>query len=548
MSLLPHSFRTRLALFFGGLTLLVGGSLYFYIEQVLTTQLVLERGKAMHAQASAVAAVIADNLRERQREIDLLAQTPLYRRSPLSSPDIARNLQSLQSSYPQYSWVGVADAEGKVLAATGGLLVGGNVKARPWFVAGLQGSFTGDLHEAVLLAKLLPRAEGLGPPRFIDFAAPIRDDAGGVRGVLGAHADWKWVADVIGVIVPENHRVAQTDIYILSADGRIIHPDLGDAQPKLPAQLSTQQGHALSHWEDGVRYLSAMVAVPGIGPAEVLGWRVVIRQPEAVALASLHALQQHLIIFGIAAALIFMALTFAIATLMSRNLEKVASYAREIEQGGDPAQITLYSTTSEVRHLFNALRSMAAKLLDSQHDLERKVDERTAELAEANEELRRIARRDGLTGLYNRFAANEALLSEFQRMQRTGVAYAILLMDIDYFKRVNDTYGHEVGDLALQGVAAILHGTVRVTDFVARYGGEEFLVILPATGLQDAIAVAEKVRAAVAAIPAPGSGSATISIGVAMADKQQASECEAVALADQNLYRAKEGGRNRVVG
>jgi len=548
MTILPRSFRTRLALLFGGLTLLVGGPVYFYIEHVLTTELVLERSKAMHALANSVAAVIADNLRERQREIDLLAQTPLYRRAPLNSPDIARNLQGLQASYPQYSWVGVADTAGKVQSATGGLLVGASVKARPWFVAGLQGSFTGDLHEAVLLAKMLPRAEGLGPPRFIDFAAPVLDDAGQVRGVLGAHADWAWVADVIAVIVPESHRMRDADIYILSSDGQIIHPDLADTEPHMPPRQLMQQGHVLAQWADGVRYLSAMVPVPGQGVAKELGWKVVIRLPEKVALASLHALQARLLAFGIAVAIAFMLLSYLLASFLSRNIEQVAGYARAIENGGDLAAIRLRAGTSEVHSLLDALRSMAGKLLASQHELERKVEERTAELAQANEELRRLARRDALTGLHNRFAANETLESEFRRMQRSGVGYAVLLVDIDYFKRVNDTYGHEVGDLALQGVAAILRSTLRATDFVARFGGEEFLALLPATGLNDALAVAEKVRLAVATIPAPGSGSATISIGVAVAEKHHANENEAIQLADKNLYAAKDGGRNRVVG
>lgn len=159
-----------------------------------------------------------------------------------------------------------------------------------------------------------------------------------------------------------------------------------------------------------------------------------------------------------------------------------------------------------------------------------------------------LSLRDPLTGLANRRQFQAVLEREIDRVTRSGEAALLLMLDIDHFKRVNDTYGHEVGDLALQGVAAILRTTLRTTDFVARFGGEEFLALLPATGLNDALAVAEKVRTAVATIPAPGSGSATISIGVAVAEKQHADESEAVLLADKNLYAAKEGGRNRVVG
>lgn len=546
--MLPDSFRSRLALLFGGLALLIGGPVYFYIEHVLSEQLVVERGKAIHSLATSVAAVLAENLRERQREIDLLAQSPLYRRSDLSSQDLTRSLERLQAYFPRYSWLGVADADGTVRAATGNLLVGVSVKQRPWFNAALRGSFTGDLHEAVLLAKLLPSDPGAGPPRFVDFAAPIYQPDGKLRGVLGAHANWAWVGDVIKVIVPPANGQAR-EIFIVDRDGKVIYPDQGEHSIRIPETLSDSRPFTLGHWDDSTRYLSSLVPVPAKAPAEQLQWRVLIRQPEAVALASLHAIQERLVFFGLLAAGALMVLTYGLASLLSLNLEKLAGFARDIEHGADPAAFSLpVSTTSEVQHLFDALRSMAGKLLNSQHALERTVSERTAELEKANQELRRLARRDALTGLHNRFAANEVLQAEFRRMQRSGIHYAVLLIDIDYFKRVNDTYGHEVGDLMLQGVAAILLGNLRATDFVARFGGEEFLALLPATGPHEAIQVAEKVRVAIASIPAPGAGSATVSIGVAVADMADSDETLVVLRADEHLYRAKEGGRNRVVG
>ena len=123
-----------------------------------------------------------------------------------------------------------------------------------------------------------------------------------------------------------------------------------------------------------------------------------------------------------------------------------------------------------------------------------------------------------------------------------------MLIDIDYFKRVNDTYGHETGDMVLQRVAALLQSAVRVTDFVARLGGEEFLLILPATELAGALVIGEKVRAAVAENVLPVVGQVTISIGVAPAQASDTNEDQAVRIADQCLYRAKAQGRNQVVG
>ncbi len=178
-------------------------------------------------------------------------------------------------------------------------------------------------------------------------------------------------------------------------------------------------------------------------------------------------------------------------------------------------------------------------------ELEEKVAARTAELALANAELLRISRHDVLTGLHNRLAANERLHGEFVAMKRSGNPYAVLLMDIDLFKRVNDTHGHAVGDQVLKRVAQALEATLRESDFVARYGGEEFLAVLPATGPVAACLVAEKLRQAVESAPYPIAGPITLSLGVALADPAQPDEDTAVREADDALYEAKRAGRNQ---
>jgi diguanylate cyclase (GGDEF)-like protein/PAS domain S-box-containing protein/hemerythrin-like metal-binding protein len=191
-------------------------------------------------------------------------------------------------------------------------------------------------------------------------------------------------------------------------------------------------------------------------------------------------------------------------------------------------------------------RAMEAQIRELNVNLESTVVARTAELARANEGLRRLARRDALTELPNRLAANERLHSEFISMKRLDTAYAVLMIDIDFFKRVNDTHGHAVGDQVLQRVAQVLRLTLRESDFIARFGGEEFIALLPATELAAATRVAEKIRQAVEAAPDPTAGTLTLSVGVAIAHHEQASEKEAVLDADNALYFAKNQGRNQV--
>ena len=191
-------------------------------------------------------------------------------------------------------------------------------------------------------------------------------------------------------------------------------------------------------------------------------------------------------------------------------------------------------------------RAMEQHVLQLNAELESKVEARTAALAQANQELHHQARHDALIGLPNRMAANERLHGEFLLLKRSHPPYALLLLDIDHFKQVNDSLGHEAGDRVLRGVAQRLRASLRDSDFLARWGGEEFLALLPATDLTEACLVAEKMRLAVEQAPDPVAGRITLSIGVAMASLDHLGEDEAVRLADLRLYEAKKAGRNRI--
>ena len=186
-----------------------------------------------------------------------------------------------------------------------------------------------------------------------------------------------------------------------------------------------------------------------------------------------------------------------------------------------------------------------ARKVYRQH-LEQQVAERTEALMQANQELQRLAHQDALTKLPNRLAANERLRQEFLRLKRTGSPYCVLMMDIDHFKSINDTYGHETGDHVLEHFAATLAGTLRATDFVARFGGEEFIALMPDTEIAGAMVTAEKIRNAIQAESFPVVGRVTVSIGVGLARAEDANEDATVRRADSALYSSKKDGRNRV--
>lgn len=162
------------------------------------------------------------------------------------------------------------------------------------------------------------------------------------------------------------------------------------------------------------------------------------------------------------------------------------------------------------------------------------------------ERLRKIAIRDELTGLYNRNYFETIIGDEMDQADRYGSPLSMLLLDLDYFKQVNDTWGHPAGDDLLKQTAQIIERSIRGTDILVRFGGEELVIVLPQTALDGAVAAAEKIRAAKAMSHHPVTGTQTVSIGVAERMKSESLR-HWYRRVDEALYRAKESGRNCVV-
>jgi len=221
----------------------------------------------------------------------------------------------------------------------------------------------------------------------------------------------------------------------------------------------------------------------------------------------------------------------------------------------------LITSRDAVEHVVMGLRSGADDYLPkpvmepellARLNTGKRLVEMESSLRAANEENRRLSITDALTGVYNRRYLMEQLQRELERAIRYGRPLSILLCDVDHFKKVNDTWGHQMGDEVLVQYAKRLRGSLRDTDWIARYGGEEFVVVLPETGLDAATLVAERCRRDIANSPLQTSDQGlpiTASFGVS--GWQQAPPSEAIvdmliAAADSGVYSSKSGGRNRV--
>jgi diguanylate cyclase (GGDEF)-like protein len=194
--------------------------------------------------------------------------------------------------------------------------------------------------------------------------------------------------------------------------------------------------------------------------------------------------------------------------------------------------------------------SAFATVAELSRDLEKRVDERTAELQDERNKLAKIAIEDDLTGLYNRRYSLEYLKSEFYRFSRYGAVFSVLIIDLDHFKKVNDTYGHLAGDTLLREIGSVLKAMMRMSDVCGRFGGEEFIIVLPGTGMDAAAALAEKIRARIEALELTAGDSrysVSCSIGLSQANGADGNYNVVLQRADSALYAAKDRGRNRVV-
>ena len=161
------------------------------------------------------------------------------------------------------------------------------------------------------------------------------------------------------------------------------------------------------------------------------------------------------------------------------------------------------------------------------------------------ERFKHLAETDRLTGLFNKGKFNEVLKKEIERAKRYKRPLSLIIFDIDRFKRINDTYGHKVGDEVLRELAKVIKSIIRKTDFLVRWGGEEFVILAPETDLDGALKLAEKLRQTVEKHQFPTVKNVTISLGVAQYIDEETPE-EFIIRADTALYKAKENGRNRV--
>lgn len=355
---------------------------------------------------------------------------------------------------------------------------------------------------------------------------PIHSPTGEFLGVVGGSV-YLEQHGVLHSLIGE-HQFQTAFAFVADDNHRLLyHPDhrrIGEelsSSATVDAALRGEAGGMEAINYQGIPMLAGFAEVPNAR------WAVVTQQPRDEALAPVKVMMRDMLIGMIPAGVVGLAVILLGAMLITRPLRQLSDQATHL---ADPEAATRINA---IRAWYAEAAAIRQALIAGVQLLHQKITG-----------LRRAADTDPLTGLANRRAMNAALA----QWDDNGQPYALLALDIDHFKRVNDTFGHDVGDVALQHVAAAIADSARDNDLPCRAGGEEFCLLLPNANLDAARRIAERIRARIAGMPIEGVGNLTISIGVAATSAGTPAAAAILKRADEHLYEAKRQGRNRVEG
>jgi diguanylate cyclase (GGDEF)-like protein len=457
--------------------------------------------------------------------------------------DLRDYLESVMGHYRAYESLFVVDLQGRVVAGTSdeGLERWGQE-----LLAGtpLRGPVVSPLH----------RSERLNRPTLL-ILQDIQGRAGHVIGYFVARVDLREVETLLraGAEVDPS-----PDFWLLDGRGRILlragslveRPGEEAFSAPLPAPASAP---AATVGEARLPQLGP--SVYGIQPLRgALEGSLAATVAVSAAYKPLDEARTRLLKIALPALLLLLAGTFLVARRLLRPIERLSEGAARVATGDLDVHLPVQGN-DELTDLTRAFNEMARRIREGRASLEEVHDDLTRaneDLEKSNRQLEELARTDGLTGLFNRRHFQQRLDSIMEKSAAEDQPFSLLLFDLDHFKQYNDRWGHTEGDAELRRVAAQVLRAVRSTDEAFRYGGEELAVLLPACPKEQAVRVAEKIRATVAAGPQKQGRfgvrtTTTVSIGVATFPEDGRVARGLVDTADAALYEAKAAGRDRVV-
>ncbi len=393
----------------------------------------------------------------------------------------------------------------------------------------------GQVLSSVGARQALSRREPLVSPTYIGaneqllvlVSAPIFNRQGDYLGYVGG-AIYLQRQNVLHSLLGVHYHRDGSYIYVVDGQGQLIyHEDTERIGQDVSANPVVQKVIAGGEGAQRVVNTRGIEMLAGYAHVPAAQWGVVAQRPLADTLSELDGLvwssMLHAVPFTLASLLVF----WWLATLIARPLRELSAIAKSMDNADAPARI------EEVPGWYYEAKRLRKAMLGGVRLLHQKVGQLSQENAT-----------DPLTGLTNRRGLQLCL----DTWHAEGRAFAVLALDIDHFKRINDTFGHDTGDAVLQFFAQQMRRCARTSDLLCRSGGEEFIMLLPEVSYEEALRIAQRLCDHVAATASPTGEPITISIGIARHPDQATSVAGVLKEADQALYAAKRTGRNRVVG
>jgi diguanylate cyclase (GGDEF)-like protein len=377
----------------------------------------------------------------------------------------------------------------------------------------------------------------------IVIAQPIRTTNEQLVGVLVAKLNFH----TISRILMKYARGEIGELYLITQDGFLLVSSHSISAEFLKTKMLHNTTQRLFSQEGEPHAYLSYHNQPVVGALKrisELGWGVVAEKQRAKAYAQIVRLR-NLTLALVVALLFLIGLTaYFLSLSLVRPINRLTSGAGKVASGDLDVDVPVGSR-SEVGYLTEVFNDMVARLRQGREELA-SINET---LRQKNVELHEISITDSLTRLYNRKHLMETLDREVTRSERYSHPFSLLIIDIDHFKKYNDTYGHLAGDEVLRRLASVFKETIRSSDYAARYGGEEFIIILPEISPEQGVEAAERIRRKVAEQRFEGDGEAievTISVGVASYPENGEDAETVIRNADEALYEAKKLGRNQV--
>jgi diguanylate cyclase (GGDEF)-like protein/PAS domain S-box-containing protein len=388
-----RSMRARVGLTFGVAALALATLVSVLVGRAAQQQLEREAGSAVAELAFQMADKLDRQMFERYKDVTLLSTLDVLRDPDVPAAQQRALLDQLKATYPWYAWIGLVDADGRVLAGTDGILEGADASKRDPYLHGRNGPWVGDVHDAILLAKLLPNPTG-EVIRFVDVAAPVYRPDGALRGVLIAHPSWTWAREVQDSLIRAQQQADGVELWIVAADGTVLlQPrsvpgeyaalDLGS----LAAARAGGSGYLIEAWPDDGAHLTGYAGSRGYLGYPGLGWTVLVRQPIEVAFARARELERQVIWIGVALGVAFALLGWALAGRLTTPLRALAGAMARFRHGEREVVVPAVTERDEVgalaRVLDDLLRTVSEQergLRAANEGLEQRVRERTAEL------------------------------------------------------------------------------------------------------------------------------------------------------------------------